>query len=917
MIRIYKCVLLILLILFLIFYYRQIKLNQHIERANQAMKIKETFDNSQNFSNELPKNPNMIFESITGSIHIFKNNKYWRIVDNKIVVSNEYVNKYWNINNSFVIDSGYYDFPNFNLVFLNKNKIYTYNLINNTLSSGTYIKDFYPGLKTVSGKIINLFCYRGLLYFSSKNNTFIYDPKTDTIISENNIKNIPNNFSCAFVKYTHIDYKIPGGKLYFIKGYKYYICDSNNICSKDGINFKLGFLKTSNKFQIDFKPAKIDFVCPKKAKYRIITIGAGTKSGGHGGILYNDYILKKDDRLEIIVGESGDRLPVKHKEVSGLEKNYNNLLSYTGSASGSGGTYVFKNNELLQASGGGGGWSSEIIRAPNLCNSVPFCIKKNGINTNTPQVIVPLKKLIIETINSSKSKHRIVVTKFDVNINNYESINIDVIENPPKDVLKLKDSKSLYETSYSKIGESASLEFTFDNIITDYEIKLDYKTLSTIETPYVNTKLILIDEQYRRLELTNYHNFYKVINSHNIINYFVKNKKLYQSSQKYTEDGNQSSSTLIDVTKNQAYFSKLNPNDQPNMNNFILLKGGIGGGGHSISDRNTNVVYCGGGGGYIGGKACIPNHNLNFNFDYVAACGGSSFIERLNFKSDYIKYLDNYFVNDYNNNHGSVIIYEILDIQKTSIPKDPFLTKRNQELDKLVGANENSTNYFNKIPTKNRNKYQDLDRDNTTRPNKNNDFKNVSLDTHDFNVTKKLLELHKKSKLNFIKTKLKKNSMKNVKILISSNQDCECKCILLNLDNALRNIIKNNLSKQSNLLEMNHGFQNPSHKDILNFHELLCKKEIYKFMNYLEVNDLVNETYQDNEVINIFTLTNNTYYVKANKKLIIDVKIINNDDYLYLLFKKPNKKTKIECVCIQYNSESDTSKDLDNQILLL
>lgn len=917
MYRIYKCIILILLILFLAFYYRQIKLNQHIERANEARKVKETFDDSSDFSNDLPKNPNMIFESITGTIHIFKNHKYWRIMDNKIVVSNEYINKYWNINNSFVIDSGYYDFPNLNLVILSKNKIYTYNLINNKLSQGTFIKDFYPGLKTVSDKIINLFCYRGLLYFFGKNNIFTYDSKTDTIISENNIKNIPDNFSCAFVKFTHIDYKIPGGRLYFVKGHKYYICDSNNICSKNGINFKLGFLKTSNKFEIDFKPVKIDFVCPKKGKYRIFTIGAGNKSGGHGGILYNDYILKKDDRLEMIVGESGDRLPVKHKEVSGLEKNYNNLLPYTGSSSGSGGTYVFKNNKLLQASGGGGGWSSEIIRAPNLCNSVPFCVKNNGINTNTPQVIVPIKKLIIETMNSSKSKHRILVTRFDVNINNYESINIDVIENPPKDILKLKDSKLLYETSYSNIGENASLEFTFDNIITDYEIKLDYKTLSTKETPYVNTKLILIDEQYRRLEMTNYHNFYKVINSQNIINYFTKNKKLYQITQKFIEDGNQSSSSLFDVTKNQAYFSKLNPNNQPNMNNFILLKGGIGGGGHSISDRNTNRVYCGGGGGYIGGKSCIPNHNLNYNFDYVAACGGSSFIKRLNFKSDYIKYLDNYFINDYNHNHGSVIIYEILDIQKTSIIEDSLSNKRNQEIEKLVGANKNTTNFFNKNPVKNRNKYQDIFRDNTTRPNKNNDFKNVYLDTHNFNVTKKSLQLNKNSKINFIRTKLKQNSMKNVKILITSNQDCQFKCILLNLDKAVRYIIKNNLSKQSNLLEMNHGLKDPSRKDILNFHELLCKNEIYKFMNYIEVKDLVNQTYQDNEVINIFTLSNDTYNLKANKKLIVDVKLIDEHDYIYLLFKKPYKKTKVECVYIQYNSESDTSKDLNNQIVLL
>ena len=150
--------------------------------------------------------------------------------------------------------------------------------------------------------------------------------------------------------------KFAGGKLYFIKGHKYHIYDQiNNTCDNDGINFKLGFLKTSKKFEIPFTGAKADFTSPKKAKYRVITIGVGTKKWGHGGLIYNDYTLKKQDKLEIIVGESGDRLPVKHKEVTGLEKNYNNLLPYTGSCSGSGGTFVYKNNELIQASGGGGG----------------------------------------------------------------------------------------------------------------------------------------------------------------------------------------------------------------------------------------------------------------------------------------------------------------------------------------------------------------------------------------------------------------------------------------------------------------------------------------------------------------------------------------------------------------------------------
>ena len=92
--RIHKFIILILLFLFLAFYYRQIKLNQNIEKANNMKKVKENFDDVPKFSNSLPKNPNLIFESIYGEIHIFKNNKYWRLHNNQILVSNEYVNKY-------------------------------------------------------------------------------------------------------------------------------------------------------------------------------------------------------------------------------------------------------------------------------------------------------------------------------------------------------------------------------------------------------------------------------------------------------------------------------------------------------------------------------------------------------------------------------------------------------------------------------------------------------------------------------------------------------------------------------------------------------------------------------------------------------------------------------------------------------
>ena len=48
---------------------------------------------------------------------------------------------------------------------------------------------------------------------------------------------------------------------------------------------------------------------------------------------------------------------------------------------------------------------------------------------------------------------------------------------------------------------------------------------------------------------------------------------------------------------------------------------------------------------------------------------------------------------------------------------------------------------------------------------------------------------------------------------------------------AQRKIVKNDKARENNLLGMHHGLKNPSRKDIIAFHELLCVKEIYKFMN--------------------------------------------------------------------------------------
>ena len=43
--------------------------------------------------------------------------------------------------------------------------------------------------------------------------------------------------------------------------------------------------------------------------------------------IFNDYILTKNDKIEIIIGENGDRLPLNTNNITG-SKNYNDLLPY-------------------------------------------------------------------------------------------------------------------------------------------------------------------------------------------------------------------------------------------------------------------------------------------------------------------------------------------------------------------------------------------------------------------------------------------------------------------------------------------------------------------------------------------------------------------------------------------------------------
>ena len=85
-----------------------------------------------------------------------------------------------------------------------------------------------------------------------------------------------------------------------------------------------------------------------------------------GGMVFADYHFNKNDLLDILVGQSGYRVP-------SIENNYekkNNQLPINVSNSGSGASAVFIKDKCLMVAGGGGGFSSAFLPVPSICHSI-------------------------------------------------------------------------------------------------------------------------------------------------------------------------------------------------------------------------------------------------------------------------------------------------------------------------------------------------------------------------------------------------------------------------------------------------------------------------------------------------------------------------------------------------------------------
>lgn len=884
-------ILIIIIIFVIIFIARSFNYKNYLTDLQNSRK--EHFTSKQKKTNKekildkkLPANPQIVFCDYEGNTIFIKNNKVWKIdCNNKIIFSNKNINEELNIPYSINIKTG--TLENKNLILItHENKVLEYDIIDKEKISENNLSDYFLD---VNEDIESILYYSNKFYLFSGNDVLIYDKKSDKMIekylSNKLFKNMPSNINCAYVNH-NILYKnkdTTHGTPCFIKNRNMYIYDKEKNKTYL-IDTNYGFINNTEYFVIKFNNQKASFTPPKKGYYRIITIGAGNEGGGFGGMVYNDYELSKKDKLDIIVGQSGERLPLKDKIIT-YDK-----LPYVGSSAGSGGSYVYKKNKLIQCSGGGGGWTSEIIKAPNMCNS-RFSVKKQN-----NKIVIPIKKLVLVTKNTNYHKtnnirQQIIVKDLVLDIFNYTQVDFNVETTPQSSINKYK-----YETGFSNHNNICSITITFSKVLSDYNLMLDAFVNSTNnDKNYFD--LHIYDEQDRKIVINDYNKNYNNVslNSSKIISSFVKYPNTLNNNIN-VKSGNKTATNLDDIFKGKKYSDDDNTLEYP----LIKLNGGIGGGGDSVSNKSKKILVCGGGGGYEGGEhtslseSFINECSKKLNLEYIAGCGGLSYVKDGKFNK-------NNYINDYNNKDGVVIIIRINDLQTFSEIED-VSDKYLENNDKMIKPN--SVIDIKKFSS---NKFDNLHEFN--RPSIHNDIRFDTINYKIFTVNEIL-----NPGVNYFKVKINKSFDRN-KIFVKTDKNVDIMFLYLSLDNMERIMFKDDQIKTDNILSLNHGFINPSLLNIFSFFENLIKYNIYKYNNNISFKDL-NKKEISYDKKNIKTLFEHKKFVYENiNSLYIDNNInkLKKADYLYILIKnkKQNKSNNIRCNIVQYNLKNNTLNDSD------
>lgn len=906
--------------------------NNYINSLNSKVNIEQFKSNI-----DTPKLPSLvtlankskiIYTNILGEIIFIKDDKLYSYKDKRLIPSD--IKSLLKLNKNLVITGGFYDHLSNSLFIFDNKKVFVYCFKLKKIISKTTMSDYFGVNEPFNGTLL----FKNLILFFTNSDILIFDKTKNKLVEDQEIsklfKNLPKNFSICFNNFLDLQNKIPIPTPTFLKDGKIFTLDIKKNKIKGPRNIELGFFINTSSMLVS--KTKLNFKLNHSGHYRIYLFGAGMPSGGFGGMLFNDFYIKKSQELSIIGGKMGRRIPVKSEHDNNLSKVYDISLPYNGSSSGSGGTFLFIDKELKMVAGGGGGWSSEQVIAPSICDSKQIMLKSNNYTiASDVKRFLPIKKFIISSQQTNKDniRYKIVVKKLTIEVFNLDYLEYEVNEYPKQIE---KHSKYLYETSYSEMGSESTIEISFANPISDYRIQLDYDILATDTIEFINNKVIIIDEQYRKYVLHNFNLLYnfKYITGENVLSFVKKNSfdpkinnQLIESNEFVSNGYNfNATNNIKELVDHDNLFYKYDYNPNEGDNSRIGLKGGEGGGAHSLANRQKNNIICGGGGGYNGGYSMI---SLEENaIDYAAGSGGTSYINSINFNNEWHKYLDSLFINNFNNEHGYAIIQKI----EKRIDENEFKNENekknetNNVDDNNVDANNNNFKFFNNKAETFLSKNKHLMNINS---NLRTNFSN-SLG-HNQNIEFKEESLKSIKQLVFLKTACKEPHFNNMYYGIKS--DVPFSLIIMGWNDRTyeRTIISPKEEYLPNLNDdishLNHGFSKINKKKMNNYLETLINNNIYKHSNKLNNNN-VNNLINDKDVVyNLFSLRD-YYQLSENKQINLNSDNINmtdgnlklNDDYNYLYFilkfdnDKKDKDKNIRLISTKFNSINEDPLDI-------
>ena len=654
---------------------------------------------------EIPSDIDTLTNDNYGNIHIFKNNNYWKLVGGKLSESKN-INKNWNIPKDWNnIDVVTWDNSNNDIVFIKNNKVYTNK--NGVIQKEQELYDYWRGLSKNDRNFDSILNVNNTILFVNKNKYIEYDNVNNKKIRSGYLKDKFNGFNFnsidgMFLNKSEHNLNDPSGSINFVKGNKYYRYNSSeNNLDVNGIFFNTGVVEPNYiKYNFTtlgnngvFPPKNTDntkytdkvvsikngiqsWIVPRDSNYRILCMGAGKPNGGFGAKVFNDLRLKKGDRVDVLVGQSGSNLPMAN--IANDSK-----LNKMGSSSGSGASYVWINNKLALVAGGGGGWSSEIHKPPESCNAMEY--DEDAVPVNG-KVHIPIKKILI-TCENVNNHSKIILNDFSINEkSNFNDLQIK--ENPSLNETIKKSF--LGETTYSKTPPVIELEF--NDYLIDYSIDVDFDVL----TNKTSGKNSVVSDIVRVFgtdgDVYTIYDFNKKYNGRGITAELLLSEKLgyiprcVERNNQLINDNQAHSGGNID---NPSKKSIIQSNDK----NTIVINGGFGGGGAvSCQKSNLNFSNCGGGGGFLGGNSGVSNitEDINGNkyefktinereieintgenkvrvkIPYVSASGGTSYVAPSNIDK-VLANTDNYkanWINNLNTGNGIVTIILLKDLHK-------------------------------------------------------------------------------------------------------------------------------------------------------------------------------------------------------------------------------------------------------------